>query len=124
MRLSVLVAIIVFAGLPAVATAADLSGSWERSTGTSRIRFETCDSGLCGRIAWIRPGVKSRGYIGQTIFSKLVKSGATLWTGEAFNPEDGRTYQESVSVDGRVLTTKGCVLGGLICKSETWKRID
>ena len=124
MRLTVLAIAITAFCLPFAATAADLAGSWQRSTGNSRIRFEPCEGGLCGKIAWIKPGVKSRAHVGQAVFNKLTRAGETLWTGEAFNPEDGRTYKGSVSVDGRTLVTKGCVLGGLICKSETWKRVD
>lgn len=122
-----LVLIPVMLGLSLVATgaaAAELAGFWERSTGTSRIRFEPCGDALCGKIAWLRPGLKSKAFVGQPVFLKLARTGETLWTGEAFNPEDGRTYQGRVSIDGKTLTTTGCVLGGLICKSETWKKVD
>ncbi|MGO9943661.1 MAG: DUF2147 domain-containing protein, partial [Rhodoblastus sp.] len=46
------------------------------------------------------------------------------WSGEAFNPDDGNTYSGNVIVAGSSMTTKGCVLGGLICKSVDWKRSD
>ncbi len=115
---------VVLLCLPAMASAAALSGTWERSNGHSRLRFDMCGKTTCGAIAWIKPGVKTSAHIGQQVFFDLSKAGDAQWQGKAFNPEDGRTYTGNVSVLGATLVTKGCVLGGLICKSETWKKVD
>jgi uncharacterized protein (DUF2147 family) len=48
--------------------------------------------------------------------------GDNVWTGSAFNPEDGKTYNGKLTLGGDQLTTAGCVLGGLICKSMSWTR--
>ena len=39
-----------------------------------------------------------------------------------FNPEDGKTYTGKMSLSGGTLTTQGCAMGGMICKSSTWTR--
>lgn len=110
--------------LPSFASAADLSGTWQRANGHSRMRFEACDKATCGAIAWIKPGTKTSAHVGEKVFFDLTKAGEAEWRGKAFNPEDGRTYAGSVSLQGATLVTKGCVLGGLICKSETWTKVD
>jgi uncharacterized protein (DUF2147 family) len=109
--------------LPGTVLAGELTGTWERGNGKARIRFEPCGAELCAVIAWIRPDVK-KGKVGQTVFRKLKRTGDNSWTGEAFNPEDGRTYKGSVDLKDGKLHTKGCALGGLICKSDTWTRVD
>ncbi len=116
--------VIALSCLPAVASAADLNGIWERSNGHSRLRFDVCGKATCGAIAWIKPGVKTSAHIGQKVLFDLSKASDAEWYGKAFNPEDGRTYAGKVSLQGATLVTKGCVLGGLICKSETWTRVE
>lgn len=105
---------------PVAAEPHGLDGLWQRSTGTSRLQFEPCGGALCGKIAWIRPGLKTPAQVGEQVFFELAPDGEHKWRGKAFNPEDGRTYTGEVSRDGDTLVTKGCVLGGLICKSESW----
>jgi uncharacterized protein (DUF2147 family) len=40
-----------------------------------------------------------------------------------YNAEDGKTYSGSLTLqDGNTIKLEGCVLGGLICKAQTWKR--
>ncbi len=48
--------------------------------------------------------------------------GDNVWTGSAFNPDDGKTYSGRMTLSGDHLTTAGCVFGGLICKSVSWTR--
>ena len=47
------------------------------------------------------------------------------WEGSLYNPEDGNTYKGILTAQGLLnLKLQGCVLGGLICKSEIWKRTN
>ena len=50
-------------------------------------------------------------------------AGDNAWKGSAFNPEDGKIYSGKMTLAGDSLTTAGCVLGGLICKSFAWTRV-
>ena len=47
---------------------------------------------------------------------------ANHWSGSAHNPEDGRDYDGTMVLAGARLTTQGCALGGMICKTVYWKR--
>lgn len=46
------------------------------------------------------------------------------WTGELYNPLDGRTYTGRMRlISPAQLELSGCVLAGLICKSQVWTRL-
>ncbi len=106
----------------APALAGDIVGEWKRTDGKSRIRMAPCGGAICGTVTWLRDA-NSPAHVGQQVFFGLKPTGGG-WEGEAFNPEDGRTYSGKVTVSGGSMLTKGCVLGGLICKSVSWSRID
>jgi uncharacterized protein (DUF2147 family) len=105
------------------AAAQDALGVWQRDTGASRVRFAKCGEALCGTLSWLKdPNGPAK--VGQRIFYDMKPSGAGKWSGSAFNPEDGKTYSGTMTLSGDTLTTAGCVLGGLICRSVVWKRAD
>ncbi|CAM5768644.1 DUF2147 domain-containing protein [Bosea minatitlanensis] len=115
-------ALFLGAGL-AGASAQEVLGVWERDTGASRVRFGKCGEAICGTISWLKdPNGPAK--LGQRIFFDMKPSGANTWKGSAFNPEDGKTYSGTMTLSGPTLTTAGCVLGGLICRSVTWKRTN
>lgn len=117
---------LALAGASLLATPAladDVTGTWLRDTGASHVRFAPCGGALCGTIAWLKPGVETTAKIGQKIFYDMKPAGANAWSGNAFNPEDGKTYTGKMTLAGGTLTTQGCALGGLICKSTTWTKV-
>ncbi len=105
------------------AQAAEVNGVWLRDSGASQVRFAPCGGAVCGHIIWIKPGTDTPAKIGQRIFYDMKSNGADSWSGKAFNPEDGKTYSGKMSVSGSTLTTAGCALAGLICKSTSWSRV-
>lgn len=104
--------------------AAELDGTWQRKdTGASRVRFTKCGDAFCGTIIWLKdPNGPAK--VGQRIFYDMKPNGDGRWAGKAFNPEDGKTYSGKVSVSGKQMTTEGCALGGLICRSVSWAKLD
>ena len=117
-----LAALAMLAGVGA-ATAQEVTGVWQRDTGASRVRFSKCGEALCGTISWLREQ-SGPAKIGQRIFYDMKPNGANKWSGSAFNPEDGKTYAGTMTLSGDTLTTAGCVMGGLICRSVKWTRMD
>lgn len=105
------------------AQAADVNGLWLRDSGASQVRFAPCGGAVCGHIVWIKPGTDTPAKVGQRIFYDMKSNGADSWSGKAFNPEDGKTYSGKMSLSGSTLTTAGCALAGLICKSTSWMRV-
>ena len=106
------------------ASAADVSGTWLREGGVSQVKFAACGGGaLCGTVAWLKPGYETKAKVGQRIFFDMKPDGDG-WKGSAFNPEDGQTYTGKMSLSGATLTTQGCAMGGMICKSTSWTRAN
>ena len=105
------------------AAAAELGGVWLRDNGASRVRVAPCGDSMCGTIIWLKD-TKGEAKIGQRVFYNMKANGANAWTGNAFNPEDGKTYSGKMTLSGDTLTTSGCVLGGLICRSVSWSRFN
>jgi uncharacterized protein (DUF2147 family) len=105
------------------AQAADPTGTWVRpSTGTV-VKFYNCGDALCAKIVGVKDKAK-QGTVGTVIMSGAKKSGDGKWEGDLLNTDDGQTYSGVVTYTGGGLTLKGCVLGGIVCKGETWSRAN
>ena len=101
----------------------DVVGTWLRDNGAVRVKFEPCGDAICGNIVWLKSGSDSKAKVGQRIFFDMRPDGANSWTGKAANPDNGSIYSGKMSVEGSTLSTSGCIIGGLICKSANWKRV-
>jgi uncharacterized protein (DUF2147 family) len=116
------------------ALAGEATGTWLRSSGSSKIRIEACGNALCGTVVWEKnprkdiynpdPAKREEPVVGRRVLLGLKPTDtADQWKGEVYNAEDGKTYTGYVTLqsDGS-LKLQGCVLGGLICKSDQWSR--
>ena len=125
------------------ALAADPTGTWLTQTGTSRIRIADCGGALCGTIIWLKEpndpdtgkpktdknnsdaAKRSRPLIGVQIVLGMKPAGADKWTGQVYNAEDGKTYSGNLTYSGgNSLQLQGCALGGLVCKGQTWTKVN
>ncbi|MGA0593787.1 DUF2147 domain-containing protein [Enterovirga sp. CN4-39] len=115
------------------ASAQEVSGTWLTEGGRSRVRIGPCGPARCGTIIWTQAEVKDlnnpdparRGasLVGLQMIRNARPEGAA-WTGELYNPMDGRTYAGRMRLLSQdQLELSGCVLAGLICKAQTWTRI-
>ena len=112
---------LMLAGAATAAYAADPTGTWVRpSTGTV-VKFYNCGDNLCAKIVGVKDKSK-QGTVGTVIMSGASKTGDNTWKGDLLNTDDGQTYSGVVTLAGGGLSLKGCVLGGIICKGETWSR--
>ena len=114
------IAAFAFAATPSLADG--VNGTWLRESGASKVRFAPCGDAVCGVMSWIKPGTDTPAKVGQRVFYGMKPAGANAWSGSAFNPEDGKTYTGKMTLSGDSLTTQGCAMGGLICKSTQWTR--
>lgn len=112
---------LVWSTLSVSAMAQSLNGVWLRDNGKSKVRVGPCGDSICGYISWLKDN-DGPSKVGQRVFYNMKESGANAWTGNAFNPEDGKTYNGKMTLSGNTLATSGCVLGGLICRSVSWSR--
>jgi uncharacterized protein (DUF2147 family) len=141
-RQSLAVALLFFAGCGSV-LAADPSGTWLTQGGNSRIKVADCGGALCGTIVWLKEpndpdtgkaktdknnsdsAKRSRPLMGVQIVLGMKPDGADKWKGQVYNAEDGKTYSGNLSYSGgNSLQLQGCALGGLVCKGQTWTKVN
>ena len=101
----------------------EVLGTWLRDNGALQVKFEPCGDAICGNIVWLKSGSDSKAKVGQRLFFDMRPDGANSWTGKAANPDNGSIYSGKMSIEGSTLSTSGCMIGGLICKSANWRRV-
>ena len=106
------------------ALADDVTGVWLRESGASKVKFAPCGGAICGTLVWIKDGTDTPAKVGQRLFFGMKSTGPNAWAGSYNNPDDGKTYDATMTLSGGTLTTAGCAFGGMICRSSTWTRVD
>jgi uncharacterized protein (DUF2147 family) len=101
----------------------EVLGTWLRDNGALQVKFEPCGDAICGNVVWLKPGSESKAKVGQQLFFDMRPAGANSWTGKATSPDSGSVYSGKMSIEGSTLSTSGCMVGGLICKSANWRRV-
>ena len=113
---------IITAWFSSAATAADPYGTYLRPSTGGQVQLYDCGGKLCGKVVAVKDQSK-KDTVGKVIMNGAAKSGDNVWKGDLLNLEDGKTYSGVVTLEGpKALNLKGCALGGLICKGETWTR--
>ena len=113
----------VGAGSASLASEATYLGDWARADGKTRIHVASCGPAVCARNTWVKHGVAGE-HVGDRLILKVKPAGAGRWSGNAFDPQRKRTYAISVHVTPTRMTTQGCVMGGLVCQSMGWTRVN
>ncbi len=117
----------------AQAQTSDPSGTYLSETGETRVRVTKCGSAFCGTIVAVQgeakdvnnpdAGKRGRSLVGVQMISNIQPAGDGF-TGQLYNYKDGKTYNGKMSFkDGNTMQLSGCVLGGLICRSQTWTKV-
>lgn len=89
-----------------------IEGTWKRPNGTL-IRYAANGGQFCGTVL-------TGEYKGQSI-GCMAGSGAN-YKGKVNKLDEGKTYNGKANISGNTLSLAGCVLGGIICKSENLTR--
>lgn len=97
----------------------DASGVWMRGDGNARVRIAPCGQNLCATNLWI--GDTSKGEaVGDKLVMTLKPASDDTLKGTAYDAKRDMTYSMTLRVTGKGLTTRGCIIGGLICKNVSW----
>lgn len=110
-----LVTIALVCAASSAAIASDpIVGSWRTETG-STAAVSQCGGSFCITL-------RSGQHAGKRIGS-VAPAGAGKYSGTIIDPANDKSYSGSATLSGRSLRMSGCVLGGLICRSQTWSRL-
>lgn len=122
--------------LAGAAPVPSVQGNWLTEDRKGIVRIAPCGAHLCGTIARILdphaprsatdrnnpdPRLRGRPVLGLTVLSGFARSGKTWKGGLAYDPESGRSYRSTLTLnpDGSLKVT-GCVL--FVCQSKRWTR--
>lgn len=111
---SIILGLSITTAFSATALAAEpIVGNWKRPNGTI-VSYAPCgEKKFCGT-------VQTGQYKGQSFSTMTGENGR--YKGEVRKLDEGKTYSGKASVKGNTLSLSGCVMGGLICKSENLAR--
>jgi uncharacterized protein (DUF2147 family) len=129
-------------GLPGLAAAAALligaapaqtsapTGLWRNPRGTVVVRTEPCSDKLCGTVVWAAPeaiaDAREGGHpqlIGTELLRNYRRDGPGHWTGIVFIPDMDRSFYSTIrQLAPDRLEVSGCILHGLLCKRQEWRR--
>ena len=92
-----------------------------RGDGNARVRVAPCGPNICATNLWIRDTSRGEAVGDKLVMSVKPKSDDKL-VGTAFDPKRQLHYSMEMTVERTSLVTRGCIVGGLICKTVTWSR--
>lgn len=78
---------------------------------------------VCGTIVGAFGGARQDS-VGKPIIWDMLPDGANAWDdGRIWKADEDKVYDSEMELEGDTLIVSGCVLGGLICKSQSWPRV-
>ncbi len=117
----VTVAAVLLATGQAHSSGRSIHGVWTRGDGNARVKIAACGDALCATNVWI--GDSSGGEeVGDRLVMSVAPDERGRLSGTAFDPKRDLTYSIRIDVREASLVTRGCILGGLLCKSVDWSR--
>ena len=122
-RISVLLACLMLPQLAFANPFSDARGTWMRNDGNARVRVAPCGETLCATNLWIRDTSMGE-EVGDRLVMNLKPTSSATLEGTAYDPKRKLSYSMTLRLDGKSLMTRGCVVGGLICKDVRWTAAD
>lgn len=108
---------------PVAAEAAmPITGVWARGDGNAHVRIEPCGPNVCATNIWVKPGRKDEA-VGDTLVMMVKPESEKRYAGKAYDKRRKLTYSMEIDVKPNVLSSRGCLLAGLACKSISWQRL-
>ncbi len=91
------------------------------------VTFGPCGDKICGVISrtFNSDGEYKSQNIGRKLVWDMVPGGNGSYSGgKIWQPSTDKVYRSKMALSGSTLRVAGCVLGGLICKKQTWVRVQ
>lgn len=123
------------------AFAADPRGTWLTQDKDAALTIGACGVQLCGKIVWLENatdrggspredknnpdrGRREERVCGLVVIKGLAPSGPNTWAGQVYNPEDGNTYQGTITVlSDEALKVEAYIGLPIFGKKQTWTRV-
>lgn len=119
-----------FVALAGTAAAADpVEGIWQTQPDDGAFAFvqvEMCGAAVCGKIirTFNEQGEYDSPNLGRQIVIDMAPQGDDTYRGQVWRPSNDKIYTGDMTLNGDQLRLQGCVLGGIICASQHWVRVQ
>ena len=115
--------------MPAVAQAEDIV--LRNPSNSVHVRIHSCGKGRCGTVVWANDKAKAdsarggtRNLVGTELFREFREVSPKVWKGKVFVPDLNKVFTGTGTVkDKNTVVARGCLIGNIGCKSQTWTRI-
>lgn len=116
--------------MPALA-ADSLLGDWRNTNNTVHLKLEKCGTAVCGRVTWASESQEAaarkgsgKTLAGLTLLRELRMGKNGAWRGKVFIPAINSNANATVTVvDSKKLRVSGCVVLGVVCRTQHWHRM-
>jgi len=116
----------------AVAAPAGVEGVWRNPKNSVHIKIQPCGANLCGYVVWANDDAKEDArkggtptLVGSQLLRNFTPSKSGTWKGKVFVPDLNATFSGSAQLmDANTLRARGCLIAGLGCKAQNWKRLE
>ncbi len=120
------------ATVASAATPNQPEGLWLNPHASVAVRTGACGDRLCGWVVWADASAQQdardsgiTSIIGTRLLEDYRQEGRHAWSGTVYVPDMGRRFASRIEEPSPgQLKIKGCLLGGLICRSQLWTRIE
>lgn len=122
------IAVAALSILGTAASADDVLGTWKSAPADDgafiHVNMVQCGSKICGTIAEV-VGSDNTSIVGRQIIADMSPNGGGAYSGGTiWAPDQDRTYRSKMTLTGNSLEVEGCVLGGAVCRGQTWTRLN
>ena len=95
------------------------------------VRIHQCGKSRCGTVVWANDKAKAdsarggtRNLVGTQLFREFREVSPKVWKGKVFVPDLNKIFTGTGTVkDKNTIVARGCLLGSIGCKSQTWTRV-
>jgi uncharacterized protein (DUF2147 family) len=104
---------------------------WRNPSDSVHVRIHECGTSRCGTVIWANDKAKAdsaRGgtanLVGTELFRDFHEVSPKVWKGKVFVPDLNGVFSGTGTVkDGGTIVARGCLVGNVGCKSQTWTRV-
>ncbi len=120
------------AAAPTAPVADGTYGVWRNPKGSVHLDIRPCGANACGYVVWASAEAQADSrkagngdLVGAQLLREFRQQRPGLWRGRVFVPDMNRTFSGSAElVAPDRLRAKGCLIGGFLCKSQVWTRVQ
>lgn len=127
MKAYIYAAILMFVAGAAVAD--PVEGVWKTQVDDgsyAHVTIAPCGGAFCGVISrTFKDGAEYQSEnLGKQIVIDMVLQGDGSYDGQVWRPSNNKIYIGGIELSGDSMKLAGCVAGGLICKKQSWSRVN